>query len=278
MDARTAARRLGRILAVLGLVGTQAALAQPFIPLLVSRPPAETARVGTVPDVPLPPPRPEEDGPHLPILMPRPAAHPASEVFGPVLPSAPPAPPAPPEPDPVCGRLMTEGKVVAHPSPAVSDGKGCGIANPVTLDAVVLRDGRRVPLFPPALMRCDLADRFADWLRDGVAPATAAEGPLLGVADAAAYVCRNRNWMASARISEHARGNAIDVLAFRFGRRVVGLTSTDAHDVMTAARASACARFSTVLGPGSDAFHATDLHLDLEHRRNDFRLCQWDVP
>ena len=84
--------------------------------------------------------------------------------------------------------------------------------------------------------------------------------------------------MAGARISEHARGNAIDILAFRFGRRAVGLTSTDAHDVLTAARASACAGFSTVLGPGSDKFHATDLPLDLEHRRNDFRLCQWDVP
>ena len=280
MGGRTAAWRLGGISAVLGFAVAQAALAgaSDAVPLPVPRPVEGAASAGAPPDVPLPLPRPEEDGPHRPSPAPRPAARPAPEAFGPVLPPAPPAPPAPPEPDPVCGRLMTEGKVVAQAAAAVSDGESCGIAAPVTLEAVVLRDGRRVPLVPPALMRCDLADRLADWLRDGVAPATAAEGPLLGVADAAAYVCRNRNWMAGARISEHARGNAIDILAFRFGRRVVGLASTDAHDVMTAVRASACARFSTVLGPGSDAFHATDLHLDLEHRRNGFRLCQWDIP
>ena len=262
--------------------------------------PSDPGRVEIFHDVPLPVPRPEEDGPFLP---PRhaaepfgpflPAARPA-EVFGPSLPPLPPpretgvagplapstpaAPPSPPEPDLTCGPLLAGGKVVAQVAPRVPEAEGCGIAAPVSVQAIVLRSGKRVALEPPALMRCDLADRLADWLRDDVVPATSAEGDILGVTDAAAYTCRSRNSIAGARISEHARGNAIDILSFRFAKRVIGLKGADARDVLRTLKTSACARFSTVLGPGADAFHETDLHLDLEHRRNDFKLCQWDIP
>ena len=40
---------------------------------------------------------------------------------------------------------------------------------------------------------------------------------------------------------------------------------------------SVCARFSTVLGPGSDWYHEDHIHLDLAQRRNDYRICQWNV-
>jgi hypothetical protein len=42
-------------------------------------------------------------------------------------------------------------------------------------------------------------------------------------------------------------------------------------------KASACARFSTVLGPGSDGNHEEHIHLDLAERRNNYKLCEWDV-
>ena len=32
-----------------------------------------------------------------------------------------------------------------------------------------------------------------------------------------------------------------------------------------------------MLGPGSDAEHAEHVHLDLIQRRNNFKMCQWDV-
>jgi hypothetical protein len=40
---------------------------------------------------------------------------------------------------------------------------------------------------------------------------------------------------------------------------------------------SACRRFSTVLGPGSDWYHEDHIHLDLMERRGNYRICQWDV-
>ncbi len=42
-------------------------------------------------------------------------------------------------------------------------------------------------------------------------------------------------------------------------------------------QASACARFSTVLGPGSDGAHEEHIHLDLAERRNNYKICEWDV-
>jgi len=42
-------------------------------------------------------------------------------------------------------------------------------------------------------------------------------------------------------------------------------------------RQTACARFKTVLGPGSDGYHEDHVHLDLAERHNDYRMCQWDV-
>ena len=35
--------------------------------------------------------------------------------------------------------------------------------------------------------------------------------------------------------------------------------------------------FTTVLGPGSDDFHKTHIHLDLIERKGGYRMCQWDV-
>src|SRR5205085_11095183 len=40
---------------------------------------------------------------------------------------------------------------------------------------------------------------------------------------------------------------------------------------------AACARFPTVLGPGSDWYHEDHIHLDLMERRNNYRICQWNV-
>jgi len=40
---------------------------------------------------------------------------------------------------------------------------------------------------------------------------------------------------------------------------------------------AACARFTTVLGPDSDWYHEDHIHLDLMERRNNYRICQWDV-
>jgi hypothetical protein len=156
----------------------------------------------------------------------------------------------------------------------------CGAADAVQLQAVVLPDQTKVALTPPATLRCPMAEQVAGWLRDDVAPTLAESGPPLRVLDNFdSYECRGRNRVRAAALSEHGRADALDVRGFRLADgREINLTDIGvAKDLRQKIRASACARFSTVLGPGSDGYHEEHVHLDLAERRNGYKLCQWDV-
>ena len=80
-------------------------------------------------------------------------------------------------------------------------------------------------------------------------------------------------------MSEHGKGNAIDIRAVRLGNGgVFDLTSAIvAKDFRERVRAAACSRFNTVLGPGSDSYHEGHIHLDLAQRSRGYKMCQWDV-
>jgi hypothetical protein len=80
-------------------------------------------------------------------------------------------------------------------------------------------------------------------------------------------------------MSEHGRADALDVRDFKLADgRQLGLTDVNIpKDWRETIRASVCARFSTVLGPGSDGYHEEHIHLDLAERRNGFKLCEWAV-
>ena len=84
----------------------------------------------------------------------------------------------------------------------------------------------------------------------------------------------------SGKMSEHAIGNAIDIMSFEFrGRDPVTVAPRAGNGTMDeafqrAVRGGACLHFTTVLGPGSDASHDGHLHLDIAIRRGGYRLCQ----
>jgi hypothetical protein len=82
-----------------------------------------------------------------------------------------------------------------------------------------------------------------------------------------------------AKLSEHGKGNAIDVRALILaGDRRLELTDeTVAKPLREALRDSACHRFTTVLGPGADSYHNNHIHLDILERTHGLRICQWDV-
>ena len=95
----------------------------------------------------------------------------------------------------------------------------------------------------------------------------------------ASYDCRGRNNVANARTSEHGYANALDIRGVRLadGKFVQWTDRTVAKDVREGLRKDACARFTTVLGPGSDGHHEEHIHVDLAERRGGYRLCQWNV-
>jgi hypothetical protein len=156
----------------------------------------------------------------------------------------------------------------------------CGAPDAVALQAVVLPDQTKVAVTPPATLRCPMAEQIADWLREDVAATLAESGPPLRVLDNFdSYECRGRNRARGAALSEHGRADALDLRGFRLADgREINLTDAGiAKDLRAKIRSSACARFSTVLGPGSDGYHEEHVHLDLAERRNGYRLCQWEL-
>ncbi|MGE5367528.1 MAG: extensin family protein [Betaproteobacteria bacterium] len=185
---------------------------------------------------------------------------------------------APPAPSACQVRLA---KVATFQALGTLIGAGdCGAPDAVQLQAVVLPDQTKVAVTPPATLRCPMAEQVADWLRDDVAPTLAESEPPLRVLDNFdSYECRGRNRVRAAALSEHGRADALDVRGFRLADgRDINLTDIGvAKDLRQKIRGSACARFSTVLGPGSDGYHEEHVHLDLAERRNGYKLCQWDV-
>ena len=166
------------------------------------------------------------------------------------------------------------------PLPGLVGPGECGAADVVRLDAVTLRERIRVPLHPPAILRCAMAEALAHFMRNDVAPAAAELGaPLAAVVNYDAYDCRGRNRVAGAKTSEHGKGNAIDIRAIKLGNgTIVELTSPIvAKDFRERVRLAACGRFSTVLGPGSDGYHESHIHFDLAERNRGYRMCQWDL-
>jgi hypothetical protein len=125
-----------------------------------------------------------------------------------------------------------------------------------------------------------MAEAVTHWIRDDVAPTIAAQGKSLrGVETLDSFDCRPRNGIKNAKISEHGRANALDVRALKLANGAA-IRLTDAgvdKSLREKLRQSACARFSTVLGNGADAYHDSHVHLDLLERSNHYRICQWDV-
>ncbi len=222
--------------------------------------------------IPLPKPRPAE----APAIEDKPTEGKPGEAEKPV---AEPAAPAPPPPS-ACRLALTEAIAIAPSIPAISGPGNCGGDDLVRLEAVVLADKRLVAVKPAAILRCTMAAAIADWVRSDMAPLAQRLGTSLSDLDNFdSFECRGRNRVAGAKMSEHGRANALDLRALKFANGQ-SLSLTDrgvAREQREAVLHSVCARFTTVLGPGSDWYHEDHIHLDLAERRGGYRICQWNV-
>lgn len=241
--------------------------------------------------IPLPAPRPaeapaieaEKPVPETPPSAPNAAAppgdKPAEQATAPASAAPGPAVPTPP-PLSACRLALTDAIAVAPSIPDIHGAGGCGGEDLVRLEAVVLPDKRQVALKPPAILRCAMASQIADWVRTDIAPLTLSLGSVISVLDNFdSFECRGRNRVVGAPLSEHGRANALDVRAFRLANgQSISLTDrTASREVRENVLHSVCARFMTVLGPGSDGYHEDHIHLDLMQRRNNYKICQWYV-
>jgi hypothetical protein len=216
----------------------------------------------------------------VPLPRPRPAEAPAAKVQPPTAPEENNAAQPAAAPPSACRLALTDQVAIAPSIPDIHGPGGCGGEDLVRLEAVVLPDHRQVALKPAAILRCKMASAVADWVRTDVAALAKHLGSVATDLDNFdSFECRSRNRIAGAQLSEHGRANALDVRSLKFADgRIVSLTDRAvARDVRETVLHSVCARFSTVLGPGSDGYHEDHIHLDLMERRNDYRICQWNV-
>lgn len=162
----------------------------------------------------------------------------------------------------------------------IDDGKGCGVDKPLTLQTVL----PGITLKPQGKMRCETALELARWTKDAVLPAARAaledEGPLTAINQASSYICRLRNNAQTGKISEHARGNAIDIASFTFmSGKSIEIQPRDEDPTLAGAfqravTATGCLYFETVLDPGSDEAHENHLHFDVIERKGGYRHCR----
>ncbi|MDH2353421.1 extensin family protein [Bradyrhizobium sp. SSUT112] len=179
-----------------------------------------------------------------------------------------------------CRLALTEEIAIAPSIPDIHGPGACGGEDLVRLEAIVLPDKRKVAVKPAAILRCTMASAVADWVRKDMVPLAASLGSTISDLDNFdSFECRGRNRVVGAMLSEHGKANALDVRAIKLANgQSIGLTDRImSRDVRERVLHSVCSRFSTVLGPGSDWYHEDHIHLDLAQRRNDYRICQWNV-
>lgn len=190
-----------------------------------------------------------------------------------------------------CPALMS-GAVTGRLGEPLSEG-GCGVDSPLLVTAV-----GRVKLSQEVVITCAMATALAALVPEIDAVARDIMGaPLESLVAGGGYECRNRNRADGAKFSQHAFANALDIAAFNVaggksvsveadwpqpvnagkeGPPVAQRAATPQARFLSAVHASACARFTTVLGPDADPEHRDHIHLDLGCHGRDCRymICQ----
>ena len=183
-------------------------------------------------------------------------------------------------PPSACRQALTEEIAIAPSIPDINGPGGCGGEDLVRLEAVVLPDKHRVALKPAAILRCTMASAIADWIRTDMTPLAASLGSVISDLDNFELVRmprpqpRGRRPVVRARSCQRARRPRPEAR-----RWPVDLAHRPQvpREIRETVLHSVCARFTTVLGPGSDGYHEDHIHLDLMERHNNYKICQWYV-
>ncbi len=176
-----------------------------------------------------------------------------------------------------CRQRLQKLGVTFRDVPRISRGRSCGIDWPVELSG--LSGGIRIK--PAAQVNCQITEAFARWVKQELVPSTRMRylSGVSAIHQMSSYSCRTMNSQKGASMSEHAKGNAIDVgkIVLNNGKAIAiekkGFFAFREKGLLKSVRGDSCKYFSTVLGPGSDRFHKDHFHFDLRARKSGYRHC-----
>lgn len=157
---------------------------------------------------------------------------------------------------------------------------GCGMDYPLRVQAQMRG---QVSYNQAQTMACQMVPTVDRWIAQVVQPAAQKWfGAQVTQLQAGSFACRQMRGSRSGRMSEHAFGNALDVFAFELSNghtvwvRTHWRGDTPESAFLREIFIRACDSFTTVLGPGSDAFHYDHFHLDLARHDANWtrRVCR----
>jgi hypothetical protein len=236
------------------------------------------------------------NGPRYAMLPPaRPGELDSPRTFTPPAPEPEDIPEAAPQPSPPAARDFSQPDVMPADEvelrrqlkrlgvryvdlPPIHERRVCGIDYPVK----VLGLSGGIKLKAPAVLNARMAVTFAKYVKSDFAPAVRTRyfSGIDTIYTGSTYSCRNMIGESTNHLSEHAKGNAIDVMKIKLDSgRVIDVTkpgffSFRQRGFLNRVRAEACDYFTTVLGPGYNRAHANHFHFDLKQRRNGYVACR----
>ncbi len=146
-------------------------------------------------------------------------------------------------------------------------GGGCSAINAVLIQDI------GVPISNTKAVQCPLARALTLWLRETVQTAARSSfaSRVVKIESMGTYACRTIIGGTSAKMSEHARANAVDISGFILanGRRITVEAgwqgAPDERRFLRDIRDGACRQFKTVLSPAYNAAHNNHFHFDMGH-------------
>lgn len=156
----------------------------------------------------------------------------------------------------VCGVASIKGQEI---KPITSKVRGCGVEDPVAVTSIA-----GVRLSQTATVDCSIAKALNSWVEEVAQPAF--DGKLVELQIAAHYICRSRNNVKGAKISEHGKGRAIDISGFVLSSGKVLTVAQNYNRLLRKIYKAGCGYFRTTLGPGSDGYHEDHFHFDTSAR------------
>lgn len=172
----------------------------------------------------------------------------------------------------LCRETLRDRGVRAMALADTREGAGCSLENGVGYS------GDRTRLSQDARVTCPMAAALSAWEQQIVAPAAQRHlrSDVKLVEVLSAYSCRTRYSKPGAPISEHGKGDAIDVGGFRLSDgRVITVEhgwrgDRDEAAFLREVRDRSCEVFNAVLSPDYNAAHYNHMHFDLGRDR----LCR----